>query len=75
MMLDIAKLRSIQYQDADNRISDPTDLLENSMKYKPESDIGESEQRLCTRKVNLESTAVHKWRHAPNCVYNHRDLK
>ena len=25
-MLDIAKLRSIQYQDADNRISDPTDL-------------------------------------------------
>ena len=26
LMLDIAKLRSIQYQDADNRISDPTDL-------------------------------------------------
>ena len=26
MMLDIAKLRSIQDQDADNRISDPTDL-------------------------------------------------
>ena len=37
------------------------------MKYKPESDIGESEQRLCTRKVNLESTAVHKWRHVPLC--------
>ena len=26
LMLDIAKLRSIQYQDADNRISNPTDL-------------------------------------------------
>ena len=26
LMLDIAKVRSIQYQDADNRISDPTDL-------------------------------------------------
>ena len=26
LMLDIAKLRSVQYQDADNRISDPTDL-------------------------------------------------
>ena len=25
-MLDIAKLKSIQYQDADNRISNPTDL-------------------------------------------------
>ena len=26
LMLDIAKIRSIQYQDADNWISDPTDL-------------------------------------------------
>ena len=26
LMLDIAKLRSFQYQDADNTISDPTDL-------------------------------------------------
>ena len=26
LMLDIAKLRSVQYQDADNRISDPKDL-------------------------------------------------
>ena len=26
LMLDIAKLRSVQYQDADNRISNPTDL-------------------------------------------------
>ena len=26
LMLDIAKLRSIQYQDADNGISNPTDL-------------------------------------------------
>ena len=26
LMLDIAKLKSIQYQDADNRISNPTDL-------------------------------------------------
>ena len=26
LMLDIAKLRSIQYQDADNRISNPTDM-------------------------------------------------
>jgi len=26
LMLDIAKLRSVQYQDANKRISDPTDL-------------------------------------------------
>ena len=64
LMLRIAKLRSIQYQDADNRISDSTDLAAKLPSNLNPYHVGHGSQALARRYLQRLLSANPKGSHA-----------